>query len=39
MLGTQFAVFSAVNLRLRGSRRRLVGLNMQDGAGIGGIGH
>ena len=35
---TQLAVFSAVNLRRRGSRRRLVGLDMQDGAGIG-IGH
>ena len=32
---TQFAGFSTVNLRLRGSRRRLVGLNMQDGIGIG----
>ena len=33
-----FAVFSAVNLRLRRLRRRLVGLNAKDGAGVG-IGH
>ena len=35
---TQFAVIRAVDLRLRGTRRRLVGLTMQDGAGLG-IGH
>ena len=35
---TQFAIFRAVDLRLRGTRRRLVGLTMQDGAGLG-IGH
>ena len=35
---TQFAIIRAVDLRLRGTRRRLVGLTMQDGAGLG-IGH
>ena len=33
-----FAVIHAVDLRLRGSRRRLTGLSTQDGAGVG-IGH
>ena len=31
----QFAVFRAVDLRLRGSRRRLGGLAIRDGAGLG----
>ena len=35
---SQFAVIHAVDLRLRGSRRRLTGLSTQDGAGVG-IGH
>ena len=35
---TQFAIIRAVDLRLRGTRRRLVGLTLQDGAGLG-IGH
>ena len=35
---TQFAIFSAVDMRLRGSRRRLMGLSVHDGAGVG-IGH
>ena len=32
---SQFAVIHAVDLRLRGSRRRLTGLSTQDGAGVG----
>ena len=35
---TQFAIIRAVDLRLRGTRRRLVGLTRQDGAGLG-VGH
>ena len=35
---TQFAIIRAVDLRLRGTRRRLVGLTLQDGAGLG-VGH
>ena len=35
---TQFAIFRAVDLRLRSSRRRLMGLTVHDGAGVG-IGH
>ena len=35
---TQFAIFRAVDVRLRGSRRRLMSLSILDGAGIG-IGH
>ena len=35
---TQFAIINAVHLRLRGSRRRLMGPTTQDGAGLG-VGH
>ncbi len=35
---TQFAIFRAVDLRLRGTRRRIWGLGLQDGAAIG-VGH
>ena len=34
----QFAIIRTVDLRLRGTRRRLVGLTLQDGAGLG-VGH
>ena len=33
-LRMQFAVFRAVDLRLRGTRRRILGLGLQDGAAI-----
>ena len=33
-LRMQFAVFHAVDLRLRGTRRRILGLGLQDGAAI-----
>ena len=33
-LRMQFAVFRAVDLRLRGTRRRVLGLGLQDGAAI-----
>ena len=33
-LQTQFVVFRAVDLRLRGMRRRILGLGLQDGAAI-----
>ena len=32
---TQFAIFRSVDLRLRGTRRRIWGLGLQDGAAIG----
>ena len=32
---TQFVIFRAVDLRLRGTRLRIWGLGLQDGAGIG----
>ena len=35
---TQISIIRAVDLRLRGSRRRLTGLTIQDGAGLG-VGH
>ena len=35
---TQFTIIRAVDLRLRGTRRRLVGLTLQAGAGLG-VGH
>ena len=32
---TQFAIFRAVDMRIRGTRRKIWGLGLQDGAGIG----
>ena len=32
---TQFAIFRSVDLRLRGTRRRICGLSLQDGAALG----
>ena len=32
---TQFSIIRAVDLRLRGTRRRIWGLGLQDGAAIG----
>ena len=32
---TQLAIFRSVDLRLRGTRRRICGLGMQDGAAVG----
>ena len=35
---TQFAIFQFIDLRLRGACRQIIGLPIQDGAGIA-IGH